>query len=54
LINGQGKKPADDMVANFWAGGEADTISLHLCGFKSAADRERGMKKWPAEAASKK
>ena len=59
LINGQGKKPADYgltsyMVANFWAGGEADTISLHLCGFKSAADRERGMKKWQAEATSKK
>ena len=59
LANGQGKKPTDYgltsyMVANFWVGGEADTISLHLCGFKSAADRERGMKKWQAESAPKK
>ena len=59
LISGLGKKLSEYgltsfMVANFWAGGEADTISLHLCGFKSAADRERGMKKWQAETTSTK
>jgi hypothetical protein len=59
LVHGRGKKPSDyglisHMVAHFWAGGEADTISLHLCGFASVADRDRGMKKWQAEATPKK
>jgi hypothetical protein len=59
LIHGRGKKEPDYglqsyMTANFWVGGEADTISLNLCGFESAADRERGIKKWLAEHAEKK
>ena len=59
LINGKGKKPTDYslnsyMVANFWAGGASDTISIHLYGFKSAGDRDSGMKKWQAESAPKK
>ena len=59
LVNGQGKKPTDYglnsyMSANFWVGGTADTIKLHLCGFESAEDRERGLKKWMAEQAGKK
>jgi hypothetical protein len=59
LVHGRGKKQADYgltsyMIAHFWAGGEADTISLHLCGFASVKDRERGMKKWQAESTPKK
>ena len=59
LVHGQGKKPTDYglneyMPANFWVGGEADTISLQLCGFKSVADRNNGIKKWQAESALKK
>jgi hypothetical protein len=59
LAHGRGKKPTDYgltsyMTANFWVGGTADTITLHLCGFESAADRERGFKKWQAETAAKK
>ena len=59
LANGRGKKPTDYglqsyMTANFWVGGEGDTISLNLCGFKSAADRESGLKKWLTESAPKK
>jgi hypothetical protein len=59
LVNGSGKKPVDYgltsyMSANFWFGGTADGIALHLCGFKSAADRDAGFKKWRAEAAAKK
>jgi hypothetical protein len=51
LVHGRGKKEADYglhdyMTANFWAGGLADTVTLHLCGFESAADREQGIKKW--------
>ncbi|HEX3146793.1 MAG TPA: hypothetical protein VHR66_01750 [Gemmataceae bacterium] len=58
LIAGQGKNPADYrlqtyMTANFWAGGTADTVTLHLCGFKTAGDREIGIKKWLAESAAK-
>ena len=59
LANGQGKKPTDYgltsyMMANFWAGGQADTISIHLYGFKSSGDRDSGIKKWLAESAAKK
>jgi hypothetical protein len=59
MVNGQGKKLTDYgltnyMTANFWAGGEADTITHQLCGFRSAADRDRGMKKWREESAPKK
>jgi hypothetical protein len=59
LANGQGKKPGDYgltsfMTANFWAGGVADTITISLHGFQSTADRDRGIKKWLAESASKK
>ncbi len=59
LANGLGKKPidyglTDYMTANFWVGGEADTISIHLYGFKSAAARDGGMKKWQSEWARKK
>jgi hypothetical protein len=59
LAGGRGKDPAaygltSYMSANFWFGGTDDTVTLHLRGFKSAADRDRGLKKWLAEAAGKK
>jgi hypothetical protein len=59
LIGGKGKDPAgygleSYMSASFWFGGTADTVTLHLRGFKSAADREKGFKKWQAEAGAKK
>jgi hypothetical protein len=59
LVHGRAKTEEDYgltryMTANFWAGGEADTVTLHLCGFESAAARERGVKKWLTEAAAKK
>jgi hypothetical protein len=42
------------MSASFWFGGTEDTVTLKLHGFKAAADRDRGLKKWQAEAAAKK
>jgi WD40 repeat protein len=32
----------------------ANTVTLHLRGFKSSADRDRGLRKWRAEAAANK
>jgi hypothetical protein len=59
LANGQGKKPTDFgltniMTANFWAGGQADTITISLHAFKSSGDRDGGIKKWLADSAAKK
>lgn len=59
LIGGAGKDPAgygleSYMSASFWFGGTADTVTLHLRGFKSKADREKGFAKWRAEAKEKK
>ena len=42
------------MSASFWFGGTADAVILHLCGFKTKADREKGFQKWRAEAGAKK
>jgi hypothetical protein len=58
LVGGKGKDPAaygleSYMSASFWFGGTADTVTLHLRGFKSAADREKGFQKWRAEAGKK-
>jgi hypothetical protein len=55
LVGGKGKDPAaygleTFMSANFWFGGTADTVTLHLRGFKTKADREKGFAKWRAEA----
>jgi HEAT repeat protein len=59
LVGGKGKDPAGYgldtfMSANFWFGGTADTVTLHLRGFKTKADRDRGFQKWRAEAGAKK
>lgn len=59
LAGGAGKDPAGYglttyMSAGFWFGGTADTVTLHLRGFKSSADRDRGLRKWKAEAGGKK
>jgi hypothetical protein len=59
LVNGSGKNPADYgltsyLVTTFWFGGEGDGITLHMYAFKSAADRDQGLKKWQAEAGAKK
>jgi len=59
LAGGAGKDPAaygltSYMSAGFWFGGTADTVTVHLRGFKSAADRDRGLRKWKAEAGNKK
>jgi hypothetical protein len=58
LIGGKGKDPAgygldSHMSASFWFGGTADTVTVHLRGFKTAADREKGFQKWKAEAGKK-
>ena len=55
LAGGRGRDPAaygmdGYMTANFWFGGTADTITLSLRGFPTAADREAGFRKWRAEA----
>lgn len=42
------------MSANFWFGGTEDTVTVHLRGFGSAADRDRGIQKWKAETGGKK
>jgi HEAT repeat protein len=59
LAAGKGKDPSaygltSYMSASFWFGGTADTVTVRLCGFDSAAARDRGIKKWLAEAAAKK
>ena len=58
LAGGKGKDPAaygltSYMSASFWFGGTEDTETLHLRGFKSAADREKGLRKWREEAGKK-
>jgi hypothetical protein len=42
------------MSAGFWFGGTEDAVRLHLRGFESSADRDRGLRKWKAEAGAKK
>jgi HEAT repeat protein len=59
LVAGKGKDPktyglTSYMSASFWFGGTADTVTVQLCGFETAAARERGIKKWLAEVAGKK
>lgn len=59
LVAGKGKDPTaygltSYMSASFWFGGTADTVTVQLCGFETAAARDRGIKKWQAEAAAKK
>jgi HEAT repeats len=59
LAGGAGKDPAaygltSYMSAGFWFGGTEDKVSLQLHGFKSSADRDRGLRKWKAEAKAKK
>jgi HEAT repeat protein len=59
LANGKGKDPVayeltQEMSANFWFGGEGDGITIRLYGFKSAAARDRGFKKWQEEMGAKK
>jgi PBS lyase HEAT-like repeat len=59
LARGAGKDPADYgltsyMSASFWFGGTADTVTLHLRGFKSSTDRDQGLRKWKADAGAKK
>jgi hypothetical protein len=59
LVNGGGKNPVhygltSYLVTNFWFGGEAEGVTLHMYAFKSAADRDRGFQKWQAETAKKK
>jgi len=41
-------------LACFWFGGPADTVTVRMHSFASAADREAGRKKWRAEATVKK
>lgn len=58
LAGGAGKDPAaygltSYMSASFWFGGTEDTVTLHLRGFKTAAERERGLRKWMEEAGKK-
>jgi hypothetical protein len=59
LIGGKGKDPAayeltNYVSASFWFGGTEDTVTLHLRGFKTAADREKGFQKWRAEVGGKR
>jgi hypothetical protein len=59
LAAGTGKDPANYgltsyMSAGFWFGGTKDTVTVRLYGFETAAARERGIKKWLAEAAAKR
>jgi hypothetical protein len=59
LAGGSGKDPAaygltSYMSAGFWFGGTDDAVRLHLRGFKSSADRDRGLRKWKEEGRGKK
>jgi hypothetical protein len=58
LVGGKGKDPAaygltSYLSASFWFGGTDDTVALHLRGFQTKADREKGFQKWRAETGRK-
>jgi hypothetical protein len=59
LAKSQGKNPTaygltSHLSTEISFGGDADVFTLRLFGFNTAADRERGIKKWQDESAPKK